>query len=566
MASSHASVANRPGAIGRLWHRELDHYPNTGPRYWYLGIVVITTVVLYYELYIGGAVATQILAGYHMSFLYYVTILVIGNAIGAFASLATGLADRVGRANLVVYGSIITALLALIAVPNVDTKLSYGIVFGFTSIVEGIVLVATPALVRDFSPQVGRAQAMGFWTMGPVLGSLVVSQVSSHTISHLHAWQDQYIITGIVGLVVALIALVGLRELTPSIRDQVMISLEERTVLEMRARGMDLEAATERPFAQMFKPDIMAPALGISLFLAGYYTAVAFFPIYFQTVLNFSSSQSNSLLNWYWSANAISLIVFGVLSDRLSVRKPFMLAGALGSILVAIAFIARTNATSPTFGSIAVLLAFIGIWGGMTFGPWMAGFTETVERRNPALIATGLAVWGWILRVVVALLFLVLPHAINSVTPLVQDGPGVQAVAAKVDPQLLAEVQAHPDIFQALSKYSDPSKIPAPLLSKAITTVGADTLTKASNPTQAGYLNYLNTHNATKVSQAQKDAPHQWRHWFIACMIGQILFIPLIFIMAGYWSSRRAKEELEREEGVLLSGASTHSLGGAQPA
>ena len=31
-------------------------------------------------------------------------------------------------------------------------------------LVEGICLVATPALIRDFSPQVGRATAMGFWT------------------------------------------------------------------------------------------------------------------------------------------------------------------------------------------------------------------------------------------------------------------------------------------------------------------------------------------------------------------------------------------------------------------
>jgi MFS family permease len=43
------------------------------------------------------------------------------------------------------------------------------------SFVEGIILVATPALIRDFAPQVGRATAMGFWTIGPVLGSLTVS-------------------------------------------------------------------------------------------------------------------------------------------------------------------------------------------------------------------------------------------------------------------------------------------------------------------------------------------------------------------------------------------------------
>jgi MFS family permease len=49
-------------------------------------------------------------------------------------------------------------------------------------LVEGICLVATPALIRDFSPQVGRGSAMGFWTAGPVLGSLVVAVVGSITL------------------------------------------------------------------------------------------------------------------------------------------------------------------------------------------------------------------------------------------------------------------------------------------------------------------------------------------------------------------------------------------------
>ena len=56
------------------------------------------------------------------------------------------------------------------------------VLFAVLSFVEGIVLVATPALIRDFSPQVGRGIAMGFWTLGPVLGSLVVTEVSSNTL------------------------------------------------------------------------------------------------------------------------------------------------------------------------------------------------------------------------------------------------------------------------------------------------------------------------------------------------------------------------------------------------
>ena len=91
--------------------------------------------------------------------------------LGAFASLLAGLADRFGRANLVVYGLLVVGLITLFWVPNVTTVLEWGLSFGVVSFVEGIILVATPALIRDFAPQVGRATAMGFWTIGPVLGS-----------------------------------------------------------------------------------------------------------------------------------------------------------------------------------------------------------------------------------------------------------------------------------------------------------------------------------------------------------------------------------------------------------
>jgi MFS family permease len=550
MAAADTLTAPRVSPIQRLWNRDLDRYPATGPRYYYLGLVVVTTIILYYQLYVGGAVATQILGGYHMTFLYYVMILVITNAIGAFASLATGIADRIGRANLVVYGTIITSLMALIAVPHAQTKFSFGVISALTGLVEGVILVATPALVRDFSPQVGRAAAMGFWTMGPVLGSLVVSEVSSHTVSHLNAWQDQYMIAGIVGLVVAFVALLTLRELSSRLRDQVMVTLQEQTILEIRARGLDVAEATRDPYRQMFKPDILLSALAISVFLLGYYTAVAFFPIYFQTVLNFSVSQSNSLENWYWSSNAIALIVFGTLSDKLSVRKPFMLAGGVFSVLVTISFLSKATHHNPSFSSIAVLLAFTGIWGGAAFAPWMASFTESVEERNPALTATGLAVWGWLLRIVVAVAFLVLPHVVNSVTPLVNNGAQVQA-AANRNPVLVAEATAHPDVFAQLAKYKNPKDIPPAVLNHAILTVGAPTLLLLQKPQAQADLKYLQAH-AADVQAAQKSAPHQWQHWLWVCVGGQIFFIPMIFVLAGYWRPRRAKEALAAHDRAIM--------------
>jgi MFS transporter, ACS family, D-galactonate transporter len=164
----------------------------------------------------------------------------------------------------------------------------------------------------------------------------------------------------------------------------------------------------------------------------------------------------------------------------------------------------------------------------------MASYTETVEARNPALTATGLAIWGWIVRITVFVAYLCLPLVVNTVTPLVSYGgtvsayvaqypsqfafagthPAVVAAAQKVPPSVLATassippnvvataqkippsvlataqanatqlanaqkfapelavIQAHPALFAQLATYSNPSKIPASLLGQAIAAAG----------------------------------------------------------------------------------------------
>ena len=259
-----------------MWDRGLDRYPGTGRRYMYLGITVIAAIVLYYEFYVQAAVTPSILVHYHMTFPFFVYVLVVGNLVGAFASLLAGLADRWGRANLVVYGLLITGLIALLALPYAPNLWAYAVFYSLLGFVEGIILVATPALIRDFSPQLGRASAMAFWTLGPVVASLTVSLVSSHTLNHLHAWEDQFIICGIVGLVVFVIAFVGLRELSPGLRDQLMVSVKDRVLVEARAAGIDIEESLKHPWRQMLKVDTIVPSAGIGIFLIVYYTMIAF--------------------------------------------------------------------------------------------------------------------------------------------------------------------------------------------------------------------------------------------------------------------------------------------------
>ncbi|HEY2596135.1 MAG TPA: MFS transporter, partial [Chloroflexota bacterium] len=474
-------------------------------------------------------------------------IVVIANAIGAFGSLAAGLADRWGRANLVAYGLVITALLVLFGIPNATSTAAYAALFSLIGLVEGIILVATPALVRDFSPQLGRASAMGFWTLGPVIGSLVVAVVSSNTLSHLTRWQDQFIICGIVGLVIALIAIVGLRELSPQLRDQLMVSMRDRALIEAKARGLNVEDLLKRPWKQMMRLDVIGSAFAISVFLLVYYTAVGFFTVYFTTLHGFTLSSANSLGNWFWAFDAAALIVIGIISDRVGVRKPFMVVGAIGCIVATIIFLNLGAGT--TFATFALVVSFIAVFQAIAYAPWMASFTETVEKHNPALTATGLAVWGWIIRAVVAISFLIMPSVVSSMTPLVTYGAQVQTLAAK-DAQQLATVHViDAKTLGALQTGSQAAQVTAVgEIAKAFNISAADATARllALASVQQDLV-FLNAH-ATDVQNAAAAAPGQWKDWWWVSVGGQIVFLPLILLMAGRWSPRRAREDAAEHE------------------
>ncbi|MFF4209076.1 MFS transporter [Streptomyces sp. NPDC001796] len=537
LAPTDTHTPETAGRFARLWRRELNHYPVTSRRLAYLAIVVLTTVVLYYALYVQYAVATSIITHFHMTYSYFVWVSVIGNAVGAFASLVAGLADRWGRANMVVYGLLIAALLSLLALPNAPDKGTYLVLFACLSFIEGIVLVATPALIRDFSPQLGRATAMGYWTMGPVIGSLVVTVVTSSTLSFA-GWQDELRYSGWAGLAVFVLALVGLRELSPRLRDQIMVSLRDRALVEARAKGMNPRTAAEGHWRQMLRLDVVGSATAVSLFLLLYFGAVGNFVVYFAATFGYSEQRTNGLANWYWAANAVALVAAGLVSDKLKVRKPFMAVGAVGSIAVTTLFALHATEQRTGYHTFAALFVAIGVFTGVTYAPWMASFTETVEKHNPAATATGLAVWGWIIRAVVAISTAFVPVVVTSATPLVEHGAQVKAASVQAAPAL-AVIDAHPRLFAELEAYP-PTAVPPALAARAVREVGAEDLAtvRKAQPQLALLQRY-----GSQVKSAAAQGPEQWRTWWLICVAGQVFFLPFIFVMAGRWSPRKAREE-----------------------
>ncbi len=548
------SSASAPSGTSMM-HRQLDRYPPTGRRMAYLAITVAATVVLYYELYIPGAVATQIIEHFDISFGQFVFISVIGNLVGAFGSLAAGLADRWGRANLVVVGLFVTGAIVALVLPNAPSGTAYLIAFAGLSLIEGMILVATPALIRDFSPQLGRASAMGFWTLGPVLGSLLVTEVSSHTLAAHPDWQFQFYVSGIVGLVVAVVALVFLRELSPALRDQLMVSMKDRQLVEARAADVDESQVHRNQWRQMLRVDVVGSAFAISIFLMFYYIAVGFFVVYFATIFGYTAERANSLANWYWMPNAVALVLAGLLSDRLGVRKPLMVVGALVSIVGMVVFALKATSPDTSYATFRTLLIVISASQGLTYCAWMASFTETVEKHNPAATATGLATWGWLLRIVICLTLVGFGAALPATSTLVDEGAQVKELAAEYKTQLATVKGITPANLAALKQDPKSSTAGAAAVGDLVKSGTAKDPADATrqltylgaHPIPADDSEYLAAH-AADVQQAAKDSPGQWKRWWLICAGAVACFIPFILLMVGRWSPRRAQEDAAEHE------------------
>jgi MFS family permease len=588
------------GPLGRfLFDHTVSEYPHGRSRAGFLAVAVLASVVLYYAYFVQFGVTPNILASYHMSFDFFIVIDVVSNLLGAFASLFASWTDRLGRSNVVIYGLLVVGLLTAIAIPLTSGKWPYLILICLIGIVEGAILVATPALVRDFSPQLGRASAMGFWTIGPVAGSLISSIIAVHTLSHFGQthWKSQFVIAGCSALAVFLISLFALKDLSPKIRDQIMVSARDQALVEARARGLtdhELLEAAERPWRQIVRWDLVVSSLGIALFLMLYYTAASLFTVYYPVIFlnangtNFTVSQANGLNTWFWVADLIGLIVVGVLSDTLRVRKPFMVIGVVLSIVVLFIFLG--NATHPHTGyyTLAIEAALLGIGIAFVFAPWIASFTESVEAKNPALVATGLALWGWVLRVTIGAALLSITLIITSVNPVVDNLPVAdtvihgQTVANFVaeHPKVIDFAQTHGPLLAILAKdpaaanavAANPSAANIAAAEKAFGASGLAELAKFKTQLStlvAPYtdqLSYISAHQSAlqQLQSGSAKAPHQWQHWFYVDVAGMFLFIPVIWLAGGRWKPSSARRDAQ-EHSDAVAEELNRLIGGEQP-
>ncbi len=158
----------------------------------------------------------------------------------------------------------------------------------------------------------------------------------------------------------------------------------------------------------MMRLDLISSSIAISVSLLFYFASVSVLTIYWVVIFNRSTPQANGINVWLAAFLSGGLVLAGFLSDLARVRKPFMLFGAVASMVMLGFLIVQTGHPHTGYYANVLVIVLLAVSISIAYAPWMANYTEQVESHNPALTASGLAVWGWILRITVALSFLVL--------------------------------------------------------------------------------------------------------------------------------------------------------------
>ncbi|MBX6386615.1 MAG: MFS transporter [Microbispora sp.] len=393
--------------MGLSYVRELGEYPTGARRMKILTMAVLAVLIGSYEAQIAPVVPL-LLKDLDMSLATYGAVSAAAAVAGAVASMIGGrLTDRLGRVRLLVPLMLLTALccFAMTLVHSSRDLLIARIVLSF---VDGVAMASTAPLVRDFSPRLGRAQAFGFWTWGPVGANFLAAAVAGWTLPIFDdSWRSQFVIMGCFSLVVSIVIALNIADLSPELRARIQHT-------EHQARHVvDLNRPAK--MSTLFsRPNIWAHVIGISLWLVLYITLTLFGQTMLVGALGITTAEASTIMACFWSLNLITLIVAGRVSDRTQLRKPISLAGTVAAVLVTAYLAYLLGGGGVSGGLLMVVGALLGGTLGVAYAPWMANYSEDAEDVDPRLQGTAWGLFGFLTKAIAVVGLLVIPHVVEA--------------------------------------------------------------------------------------------------------------------------------------------------------
>jgi len=380
-------------------NRTLAEYP-LGPHRWALLLMTVLAAVLTSYEFQLAPVLSLLLPYVHLSKIgygYFVAFTVVISAISAF--FGGPLADRYGRVVIIDSCLAVVTVLVFANLLVVGVK-SFIVVRTIMGIVAGLMAGALAALVRDMSPRLSRALAFGLLTIGPVGSNYLANFIAGVTLPIYHTWQSQMWIMGFLGIAMYVPIISFLKDLSPELRMRIYQS--EMAAIE--AEGHRLPAAAELPssardaFAKLlkhFEPWLMVLPFTLSLSL--YLAIQAFGPLMFTESFHYTPADAAAMCAYFWLGNMGALIVTGLISDRLQMRKPIAVLGAVLISALLLWWIPTFGEALPR-GTMTVVATVLGCCLAIYTVPWAAQYSEMLEEISPALQATGWAFYGLIVR------------------------------------------------------------------------------------------------------------------------------------------------------------------------
>jgi len=366
-------------------------------------LTVLASILASYEFQLAPLLPL-LLPYIHMSTIAYGLFISFAVGSAAIAAFFGGpLADRYGRVALIdaCLGAVIVLVFLNLFITNI---VSFVIIRTLMSLAGGLMAGAGAALVRDMSPRLSRALAFGLLTIGPVGANFLANAIAGATLPIYHTWQSQIWITGFLGIAMYVPILFLLKDLSPQLRIRIFRS--EIAAMEAEGRApaaAELPSGTMDAFGRLLGHfEVWLLVFGVAANLTLYFTIQPFGPLMFTQAFHYSPAEAARMNSYFWLANLAALVLTGIVSDRLQLRKPIAIIGGCLSCALMVWWI-------PTFGhamprtTLAIVASTLGCFLAVGYVPWAAQFSEALEDVSPALQATGWAFFGFIARAWVAI-------------------------------------------------------------------------------------------------------------------------------------------------------------------
>lgn len=381
--------------------RELTHIPTGVDRYVMLVVKALAACLGTWIISLGP-VAALLIPSEHMSVSAYGYITGGAGIVAAFVSLvAANLADKFSRIRVLLWGMLapIAIMFGLAFMPNGEPVLFY-VLYVLMAWTEAYAVVTVSALLRDFSPRTGRGLGVGLVTVGTLAANWGTAFMAGHLIGGIGTWQGMYLVFGYVAVGLWLSLWLFGREPSAGIRNQILPSLADAERVQANARVLEAKGIEVQGFWDYVRADwrLWALAAAQGTFLLGYITFVGYGPLFTIAAFHTSPQEGSALTSWVFLSIILFLMVGGILSDKLRLRKALGFGFTIlsGGALIGLGLMSSGAKLSNT--TIIVMYVLVGAVMACMWSPTNALFSETAEDIHASRQTTAFGGQGVISR------------------------------------------------------------------------------------------------------------------------------------------------------------------------